>query len=161
VPHLPGNAKYVKEVFEKIKSQHRGAVGAVVHKLFSAELDAKIVDLQNNLGKYNHCSKIIYYEEAEQKEPELLSGIEFKEKTLKDVIEANDVQFARSDAPPKGGFDTAGKFLGRMFGKDGPDFKSIPDFLNDAHGVLPYAMSPSYKNLKYDDKGKTMPGYGK
>jgi len=33
------------------------------------------------------------------------------------------------------------------------------EFLGAAHGVLPYAMSPSYNNLKYDDKGEIKPDY--
>ena len=166
----------------------------------------KINDLLTNLGNYDHCSKLIYYEEVGAKEgPTLLSGSDFKKTTLKAAVDANGIRFQNIDAKAFFGIRTFFKWIFQ----EESDFKDVMEFLGAAHGVLPYAsestllthlatylpqkchsspsdficsgqhaaapthsrlcaqpisssllaVSPSYNNLKYDDKGEIKPDY--
>ena len=143
MPRFPGNSTYLKEVFSKFVPQYQ-SINAIVEKVAGKTddlLHAKINDLVNNLGKFDHCSKIIYYENPEG-EPELLSAIDFKNKTLAAALTANNTKFntkienLEADILKKIPF-RFGPAVSRWEG-DG-DFENIFAFLNDAHGVLPYA----------------------
>ena len=136
-----GNSTYIKDVFDKFELQHQGPVGAGVKFLGASfeknggkegpKFGAKINDLINNLGKFDHCSQLIYYESAEG-EPELLSAIDFSKKTLEAAVE--NIKFKDSEAKPSLGLHSVLDALG------GPaDFKDIPEYLFAVHGVLPYA----------------------
>jgi len=157
VPRISGNGTYVKEVFNKLGMQNQGIVGVVAFaKKFAGEtvptVAAKINDLVNNMGKYDHCSQLIYYEKAEG-EPELLSAIDFKTKTLEAAL--GNIKFKNSEAKiPLFGLKTALNAL------EGFDFEDIGGYVTAVHGVLPYAMSPVYENLKYTgENGHVSPMY--
>ena len=138
-----GNSTYIKDVFDKFELQHQGPVGAGV-KFLGASFEknggkegpnfgAKINDLINNLGKFDHCSQLIYYEKAEG-EPELLSAADFKNKTLADALKLNNIKFKNSEA--KIPFFGLGTFLKSLHGFD---FEDISGYVGEVHGVLPYA----------------------
>ena len=143
VPRFPGNSTYIKEVFSKFVPLYQ-SINAIVEKVAGKTddlLHAKINDLVNNLGKFDHCSKIIYYENPEG-EPELLSAIDFKNKTLAAALTANDTKFNTKIENLEAKILKKTPFRFRPAGSrwegDG-DFDGIFEFLNDAHGVLPYA----------------------
>ena len=135
---MPGNVAYINEVLKKVKDQHQGVVGGVV-KMAVSKLDNgkdKINDLLTNLGNYDHCSKLIYYEEVGAKEgPTLLSGSDFKKTTLKAAVDANGIRFQNIDAKAFFGIRTFFKWIFQ----EESDFKDVMEFLGAAHGVLPYA----------------------
>ena len=146
---MSGNGTYVKEVFNKLGMQNQGIVGVVAFaKKFAGEtvptVAAKINDLVNNMGKYDHCSQLIYYEKAEG-EPELLSAIDFKTKTLEAAL--GNIKFKNSEAKiPLFGLKTALNAL------EGFDFENIGGYVSAVHGVLPYASEsthPSYLALSH------------
>ena len=133
MPRLSGNGTYVKDVLNKLGMQHQG-IKAFAKKLAGEKgpkVTAKINDLVNNMGKYDHCSQLIYYEKAEG-EPELLSAIDFKKKTLKAAL--GNIKFKYSEAKvPFFGLNTALKAL------QGFDFEDMAGYVGTVHGVLPYA----------------------
>ena len=154
VPRCPGNGTYLKDVFGKLGSVLDGGsvlddsadklISAIVEKFFGTQINdfklrAKINDLLHNLGKYEHCSKIIYYEKAEG-EPLLLLPEDFKNKTLADALKVNSIEFKNigekiREKIPKIPFFGHGPAQKE---KDG-DFDNILEFIPDVHGVLPYA----------------------
>ena len=66
VPREPGNGTYIKDCFGKLGSVLDGrsvlddradkSIMAIVEKFFGAKINA----LFHNLGKYEHCSQLIY-----------------------------------------------------------------------------------------------------
>ena len=135
VPRLSGNGTYVKDVLNKLGMQHQG-IKAFAKKLAGEKgpkVTAKINDLVNNMGKFDHCSQLIYYEKAEG-EPELLSAADFKNKTLADALKLNNIKFKNSEA--KIPFFGLGTFLKSLHGFD---FEDISGYVGEVHGVLPYA----------------------
>ena len=133
MPRLSGNSTYVKEVLNKLGMQHQG-IKALAKKLAGEKgpkVAAQFNDLVNNVGKFDHCSQLIYYEKAEG-EPELLSAANFKKKTLEAAL--GNIKFKNSEAKvPLFGLGTALKAL------QGFDFEDIAGYVGAVHGVLPYA----------------------
>ena len=127
MPRLTGNGTFMKDVVEKLESQNQKfeAVAGIFKKTESVEQTKDALYKQfDNLGKYEHCSMLIHYEKAEE-DPVLLNADDFKKKTLENALIVNNITFKQSDAD--------------FFTRKDDDFFNILNYIDQVHGVLPYA----------------------
>ena len=125
VPRAPSNADYIDEVIDGVVDDKTHGPPFIIHKLMKTQL-GNMDDIQDRLAGvlegYKHYSKIIHYEHPEQKgPPELLEADEF----------------------------AAIKF--KTYKDQLKTYKlTTLDYHWYIHGVLPYAMSPQYKDLTHN-----------
>jgi len=121
VPRAPSNADYIEEVIDGVVDDMTDGPPFIIHKLMKKKL-GDMDDVKDRLAGvlegYKHYSKIIHYEDPQQKVPQLLEADEF------DAIKFSD--YAVYDDLPTSKYHYY------------------------IHGVIPYAMSPQYKNLTYN-----------
>tara|TARA_B100000795_G_scaffold21673_1_gene14437 strand:+ start:186 stop:617 length:432 start_codon:yes stop_codon:yes gene_type:complete len=121
----------MKDVVEKLESQNQllKATATVGHFLKPKQIKPEQIKEAlykqfDNLGKYEHCSMLIHYEKAEE-DPVLLNADDFKKKTLENALIVNNITFKQSDAD--------------FFTRKDDDFFNILNYIDQVHGVLPYA----------------------
>ena len=125
VPRAPSNADYIDECMDGVVDDKVHGPPFIMHKLMKTQL-GNMDDIQDRLAGvlegYKHYSKQIHYEHPEQKGPPQL-------------LEAEEL--------------AAIKFSNYADQLEEYDLNTF-EYHYNIHGVIPYAMSPQYKDLTHN-----------